>query len=60
MDEGRASTTAIGTALMRAVHTRLDRPVLIDDPWGDSLGFAGEREAVLARAGAPDLDAMLR
>jgi methyltransferase (TIGR00027 family) len=60
VDAGRASTTAIGTALMRAVHTRLDTPALIDDPWGDRLGFAGEREAVEARAGAPDLDAILR
>ena len=60
MDTGRASTTAIGTALMRAVHTRLDSPALIDDPWGERLGFAGEREAVQARAGAPDLDAILR
>ncbi len=60
MDEGRASSTAIGTALMRAAHTRLDRPALIDDPWGDRLGFAGEREAVQAREGAPDLDAILR
>jgi methyltransferase (TIGR00027 family) len=60
VDAGRASTTAIGTALMRAVHTRLDSPALIEDPWGDRLGFAGEREAVQARAGAPDLDAILR
>jgi methyltransferase (TIGR00027 family) len=45
---------------MRAAHTRLDSPALIEDPWGDRLGFAGEREAVEARAGAPDLDAILR
>jgi methyltransferase (TIGR00027 family) len=52
--------TAIGTALMRAAHTRLDRPVLIDDPWGDRLIPADEREAMLAGAGAEDLDAALR
>lgn len=60
MDPGTASRTAIGTALMRATHTRLDRPVLIDDPWGDRLILAEEREAILARAGARDLDAMMR
>lgn len=60
MERGRASTTAIGTALMRAAHTRLDDPVLIDDPWGDRLGFADEREAAQARAATPDLDANLR
>ncbi len=60
MDPGRASATAIGTALMRAAHTRLDRPMLIDDPWGDRLIFAEEREAMLARAGAENLDTVLR
>lgn len=60
MDPGRASRTAIGTALMRAAHTRLDHPTLIDDPWGDRLIFADEREAMLATAGAGDLDTALR
>jgi methyltransferase (TIGR00027 family) len=60
MDPGRASRTAIGTALMRAAHTRLDHPMLIDDPWGDRLVLAEEREAMLARAGAEDLDTVLR
>jgi methyltransferase (TIGR00027 family) len=60
MDRGRASTTAIGTALMRAAHTRLDNPVLIDDPWGDRLVLAEEREALRARAGTDDLDTVLR
>jgi methyltransferase (TIGR00027 family) len=45
---------------MRAAHTRLDDPVLIEDPWGDRLGFANEREAIEARAATPDLDANLR
>jgi methyltransferase (TIGR00027 family) len=60
MDPGRASSTAIGTALMRATHTRLDRPMLIEDPWGDRLILNDEREAILSRAGAQDLDALLR
>src|SRR5271155_4671978 len=60
MDRGRASTTAIGTSLMRAAHTRLDRPVLVDDPWGDRLILADEREAIRARAGGEDLDTALR
>jgi methyltransferase (TIGR00027 family) len=46
MDETRASTTALGSSLMRAVHTRLDRPPLIDDPWGDRLVLESERQAV--------------
>ncbi len=45
---------------MRAAHTRLDHPVLIDDPWGDRLILAEEREAMRARAGAGDPDATLR
>ncbi len=52
--------TAMGTALMRAIHTRLDRPALINDPWGDQLILAEERDAMLAVAGAEDLDAALR
>src|SRR5215813_496548 len=46
MDEARASTTALGAALMRAAHTRLDRPRLIEDPWGDRLVLESERQAV--------------
>jgi methyltransferase (TIGR00027 family) len=60
MDGARASMTAMATALMRSAHTRLDRPPLIDDPWGDRLILAAEREAILATAGADDLDAALR
>jgi len=37
MDPGRASLTAMGTALMRADHTRTAREPLIDDGWGDRL-----------------------
>ena len=43
------SRTALTAALLRAVHTRLDRPRLIDDPWGDRLVSAGERAALCRR-----------
>jgi len=46
VEQARASVTALGAALMRAVHTRLDRPRLIDDPWGDRLVLESERQAV--------------
>jgi methyltransferase (TIGR00027 family) len=48
VNEGAASRTALTAALMRAVHTRLDRRPLIDDPWGDRLVSAAEK-AVLYR-----------
>jgi methyltransferase (TIGR00027 family) len=60
VDGARASVTAIATALMRATHTRLERPALIDDPWGDRLILAVERAAMLAGIGAEDLDEALR
>jgi len=47
MDPARASITALGTAWMRAVHTRLDRPALIDDDWGDRLVTEADREMFL-------------
>ena len=50
----------MSAALMRAVHTRLDHPVLIDDRWGDRLVFDDERKAMVARLGAEDLDTALR
>src|SRR4051812_350641 len=43
MDPTRASLTAMGAALMRAAHTRLDRPPLIDDPWGERLLTPSDR-----------------
>jgi methyltransferase (TIGR00027 family) len=60
VDPTKASQTAIGTALMRAAHTRLDRPPLIDDPWGDRLIHDPERDAMRNLAGAYELDAALR
>jgi methyltransferase (TIGR00027 family) len=55
--ESAPSRTALSAALMRAVHTRLDRPRVIDDPWGDRLVSDAERAAfcrrILADA-APD------
>ena len=46
MNDTKASRTALVTSLMRAVHTRLDRPALIEDPWGDRLVPEAEREAL--------------
>jgi methyltransferase (TIGR00027 family) len=60
MDPGRASMTAMGTALMRAAHTRLDEPPLLDDPWGDRLIPREQREAMLASGGREELDTALR
>jgi len=43
MNETKASQTALATSLMRAIHTRLDHPKHIDDPWGDRLLLDAER-----------------
>lgn len=59
MDAARASITALGASLMRAVHTRLDRPALIDDPWGDRLVTDADRETMV-RLGLGLLDAPAR
>ena len=46
---------------MRAVHTRLDRPRLIDDLWGDRLVSAAEKAALYQRVlDAADADARKR
>jgi methyltransferase (TIGR00027 family) len=47
MEEHRASRTALGASLMRAIHTRWDRPALIDDPWGERLVSQAEKDALL-------------
>jgi len=47
MEQTRASVTALGAALMRAVHTRLAPSPLIDDPWADRIVLDAERETVL-------------
>ena len=49
MTDGSASRTALSTALMRALHTRRDRPQLIDDPWGDTLVAPAEKTALYRR-----------
>jgi len=49
MTDGSASRTALSTALMRAVHTRIDRPRLIDDPWGDTLVSPSEKTTLYRR-----------
>lgn len=49
MNESSGSRTALGASLMRAVHTRVDRPRLIDDPWGDRLVSAAEKSEICRR-----------
>ena len=46
MEQARASVTALGAALMRAVHTRASASPLIADPWGDRLVLEDERDQV--------------
>src|SRR5262249_1989782 len=50
MNQARASQTALATSLMRALHTRFDRPVLIHDDWGERLVLPAERDAFVTRA----------
>jgi methyltransferase (TIGR00027 family) len=47
--------TALGTSVMRAVHTRRDRPALINDDWGDRLVTEPERDLLreVAMSGLP-------
>lgn len=52
MEPTRASLTAMGAALMRAAHTRRDRPPLVDDPWGERLVTASDRARL--RDAVPD------
>src|SRR5215218_4700996 len=59
MERTRVSLTAMGAALMRAAHTRLDRPALIDDPWAERLVTASER-ATLREAALRSLSAQGR
>ena len=42
------SVTAVGATLMRAVHTELDHPRLIQDPWGYRLLTNEDLDAFLA------------
>jgi methyltransferase (TIGR00027 family) len=49
VNDGGPSRTALTAALMRATHTRLDRPQLIDDPWGDRLVSDAEKAALYQR-----------
>jgi methyltransferase (TIGR00027 family) len=50
MNDDGPSQTALTAALMRAVHTRLDRPRLIDDAWGDRLVSAEHKASLRQRA----------
>ena len=55
MDRDQGSLTAMGASLMRAIHTRLDDPPLLDDPWGEQLVTESDREALweVALGGLP-------
>lgn len=59
----RASSSAMGTALMRAAHARLDPQPLIEDAWGERLvpeaALTAIREAATARARAEGRTLML-
>jgi len=63
MDAGTPSRTAMGTALMRALHSRADPLPLIDDPWGETL-LEPARAQFAARIAqmhpGADVDAQLR
>jgi methyltransferase (TIGR00027 family) len=63
MEQGTPSRTAMGTALMRALHTRADPLRLLDDPWGEVL-LRSAREVFAARMQAAepgvDVDTQLR
>ncbi|TRZ98813.1 MAG: class I SAM-dependent methyltransferase [Rhodocyclaceae bacterium] len=50
MNELKSTLTALGTSLMRAIHTRLDPEPLINDPWGDQLVAEDAREVFRKRA----------
>ena len=49
-EELKPSRTALITCLMRAIHSRYDRPPLIDDTWADRLVLPDERREVAAAA----------
>ncbi|MGL4766995.1 MAG: class I SAM-dependent methyltransferase [Formosimonas sp.] len=50
MEQGKASRTALGTALMRALHSRRDPLPLLDDVWGDVLVPQAVKEEFLVYA----------
>jgi len=60
MNPESASRTALATALMRAIHTRMDPHRILDDPWGDRLVPGDVRRAfyAVARGLHPELPAL--
>lgn len=50
MEAATPSRTALVTALMRSLHSRLDPLPLLQDPWGERLVPGSVREAVAQRA----------
>jgi O-methyltransferase involved in polyketide biosynthesis len=45
-ESAQPSRTALITCLMRALHTKYDRPALIQDAWADRLMTGEERNAL--------------
>lgn len=45
----KSSRTAVTAALMRGIHTRRDRPLLIEDPWGERFVSADEQAEICGR-----------
>lgn len=51
MKDAQASQTSLIASLMRAIHTRFDRPALIHDTWADRFVPDAERAAILVSRG---------
>jgi methyltransferase (TIGR00027 family) len=49
MKADRGSVTALATSLMRAVHTRRDTPLIVEDAFGDRLLIDAERAFLFER-----------
>ncbi|WP_394830630.1 class I SAM-dependent methyltransferase [Pendulispora rubella] len=58
MQEKQSSTTALGAAVLRALHQVLDRPLVFDDPLATRITGEEERAAFLARGLTPDSPAV--
>ncbi|TBW40889.1 SAM-dependent methyltransferase [Siculibacillus lacustris] len=60
MIDGRASRTALGAAVHRILHRRLDRPPIFDDPFAEALLDDEGRALLAARAAEPERSVRLR
>src|SRR2546423_3599531 len=48
MKDAQASRTSLVVSLMREIHTRFDRPALIDDTWAERFVPDTERAVILS------------